>query len=60
MHEGSSSVTEHILVVEDDPALAKSLMSTLLRCGFKVEAVHDGKSAVEKMSTGKFDIAFLI
>ena len=59
MHEGSSSVTEHILVVEDDPALAKSLMSTLLRCGFKVEAVHDGKSAVEKMSTGKFDIALL-
>jgi two-component system, OmpR family, response regulator len=52
-------VTEHILVIEDDPALAKNLMSTLLRCGFKAEAVNDGKSAIEKIATGKFDLALL-
>lgn len=38
-------MTEHILVIEDDPALVKNLKSTLLGCGFKVEAVNDGKSA---------------
>jgi two-component system, OmpR family, response regulator len=52
-------VTEHILVIEDDPALAKNLMSTLVRCGFKCEAVGDGKSAIEKIATGKFDLALL-
>jgi two-component system OmpR family response regulator len=52
-------VTERILVIEDDPALAKNLMSTLVRCGFKAEEVNDGKSAIEKIATGKFDLALL-
>jgi two-component system, OmpR family, response regulator len=52
-------VTEHILVIEDDPALAKNLVITLLRCGFKAESVNDGKSAIEKIGTGKFDLALL-
>jgi DNA-binding response OmpR family regulator len=52
-------VTEHILVIEDDPALAKNLVSTLLRCGFKAESVSDGKSAIVKIATGKFDLALL-
>ena len=50
---------EHILVIEDDPALARQLVHTLLRCGFKVEAVNDGLSAIEKIATGKFDLALL-
>lgn len=52
-------MSERILVVEDDPALAKNLISTLLRCGFKAESVSDGKSAIEKIATGKFDLALL-
>lgn len=52
-------MTEHILVIEDDPALAKNLVSTLLRCGFKAESVNDGKSAIEKIAKGKFDLALL-
>jgi len=52
-------VTERILVIEDDPALAMNLMSTLMRCGFKAEVVNDGKSAIEKITTGKFDLALL-
>jgi DNA-binding response OmpR family regulator len=52
-------VTEHILVIEDDPALAKNFVITLLRCGFKAESLNDGKSAIEKISTGKFDLALL-
>lgn len=45
-------MSERILVVEDDPALAKNLILTLLRCGFKAESVSDGKSAIEKIATG--------
>jgi DNA-binding response OmpR family regulator len=52
-------VTEQILVIEDDPALAKNLVTTLLRCGFKAESVQDGKSAIEKLATDKFDLALL-
>jgi len=52
-------VTEHILVIEDDPALAKNLVSTLLRCGFNAESVSDGKLAIEKIATTKFDLALL-
>jgi DNA-binding response OmpR family regulator len=39
-------VTEHILVIEKDPALVENLIATLLRCGFKAEAVGDGLSAI--------------
>ena len=59
MHEEALSMTERILVIEDDPALAKNLISTLLRCGFKAESVHDGKTAIEKIATAKFDLALL-
>jgi DNA-binding response OmpR family regulator len=52
-------VTDRILVIEDDPALVKNLVNTLLRCGFKAESVSDGKSAIEKMATDKFDLALL-
>lgn len=50
---------EQILVIEDDPALARQLVHTLLRCGYKVEAVNDGLSAIEKIASGKFDLALL-
>jgi len=52
-------VKEHILVIEDDPALARQLVHTLLRCGFTAESVNDGLSAIEKITTGKFDLALL-
>lgn len=52
-------MTVRILVIEDDPALAKNLVSTILRCGFEAESVNDGKSAIEKIATGKFDLALL-
>ena len=52
-------MTERILVIEDDAALAKSLVSTLDRCGFASESVGDGKLALEKIATGKFHLALL-
>ena len=52
-------MTERILVVEDDPALAKNLVITLLRCGFQAESVHDGRLAIEKIASAKFDLVLL-
>lgn len=52
-------MTERILVIEDDPALAKNLVTTVLRCGFQAESVQDGKTAIEKIATAKFDLALL-
>lgn len=52
-------MTERILVIEDDPALAKQLVETLLRAGFQASSVNDGKSALKKISTGTFDLALL-
>lgn len=39
-------MTEHILVIEDDPALVENLIATLLRYGFKAEAIKDALSAI--------------
>ena len=50
---------EHILVIEDDPTLAKNLTSTLIRCGFIASSVEDGEKALEKLETGKYDLALL-
>jgi len=52
-------LTERILVIEDDPALAEQLVETLLRAGFQASSVNDGKSALRKISTGTFDLALL-
>jgi len=52
-------VKDSILVIEDDPTLARQLVHTLLRCGFTAESVNDGLTAIEKITTGKFDLALL-
>jgi len=54
-----SQLAEHVLVIEDDPVLAANLVETLIRCGFDATSVNDGESAVQKMSTGAFDLALL-
>ncbi|MBI3428882.1 MAG: response regulator transcription factor [Actinobacteria bacterium] len=52
-------MNEKILVIEDDPVLARNLVTTLTRCGFRAESVQDGQTGVEKLSTGRFDLALL-
>ena len=52
-------MSERILVIEDDPVLARNLVTTLVRFGFRAECVHDGASAIEMLSMGRFDLALL-
>ena len=45
----------HILVVDDDHSMAKTLMDILKVKGFQAEAVHSGPKAIEKMAETAFD-----
>lgn len=45
----------HILVVEDDRALAEALVHILCRAGYTADAVHDGQAGLEHAATGRYD-----
>jgi DNA-binding response OmpR family regulator len=52
-------MTETILVVEDEPALRDTLSYNLKKDGFTVEAVGDGRSALDAARTLKPDLIVL-
>ena len=52
-------MTETILVVEDEPALQDTLTYNLKKDGFNVEAVGDGRAAVEAAQRLKPDLIIL-
>jgi DNA-binding response OmpR family regulator len=49
----------HILVVEDEPGLRTALIDLLKSAGHSVEAVGDGKTAVERGLDAIFDVVLL-
>jgi two-component system OmpR family response regulator len=48
-----------ILVVEDNPVLAKGLTEVLRGSGYAVDSVSDGATAVEMTATERFDLVIL-
>ncbi len=48
-----------ILVVEDDRAIADAVTRRLVSEGFEVDAVHDGRAAVEAADRTAYDLAVL-
>lgn len=48
-----------LLVVEDDPQIAESLARGLRRSGHVVDALADGRSAIEALRGGSFDLVVL-
>ena len=48
-----------ILVVEDDPNIAKSIEVTTSIVGYQCDCCADGLTAVEKVNTGNYDIVLL-
>jgi two-component system response regulator RegX3 len=52
-------VTGHILVVEDEPAIARAIAYALEREGFTVESVDDGESGLDRALTGTYDVVIL-
>lgn len=49
----------HILIVEDDPNIAKSIEVTTSIVGYHCDRCTDGLAAVEKAMTGSYDIILL-
>ena len=45
----------HILVVDDDRRMAKTLVNIFQVKGYEVEAVYSGSEALEKVAEGRFD-----
>lgn len=48
-----------ILLVDDDLILSKNFANILEDQGYAVETVHDGNTAVLKVSSADFDLVFL-
>ena len=48
-----------ILVVDDEPAIRRSLSEILIREGYSVVTAHDGIGAVEKFRTGSYGLIIL-
>jgi Response regulators consisting of a CheY-like receiver domain and a winged-helix DNA-binding domain len=49
----------HILVVEDDVALARQIASALTETGHDPIVVHDGEKALDKTKGTSFDLVVL-
>ena len=52
-------MSEKILVVEDEPSLQETLVYSLKKEGYEVEAVGDGRSALESARKLKPDLIVL-
>lgn len=52
-------MSQRILVVEDEEALAYGVRDALQHAGYEVEVALDGPSALERIGEGRFDLAVL-
>jgi two-component system NtrC family sensor kinase len=48
----------HALVVDDEPAVGEAIAEILASDGFGVEAVQDGKTAMQRLASRDFDVVF--
>ena len=56
----TSTMTQRILVVEDEEALAFGIRDALLHAGYVAETVHNGTNAIEKLQSEEpFDLVVL-
>jgi DNA-binding response OmpR family regulator len=55
----ASTMSQHILVVEDEQALALGIRDALLHAGYEVDVAHDGNTAMEILKQKSFDLVVL-
>jgi len=51
--------TMRVLVVDDEPAMARMLVIALDRAGLAVDAVHDGDAALAQLAINDYDVVVL-
>jgi DNA-binding response OmpR family regulator len=49
----------NVLIVDDEMDITEVLLNFLSANGFKCEAVYNGKDAISKIKSGKFDVVLL-
>lgn len=54
-----TDMTQRILVVEDEEALASGIRDALSHAGYDADIAHDGNGALEKISQDSFDLVVL-
>ncbi len=52
-------MTQRILVVEDEEALASGIRDALSHAGYEADIAHDGNGAMEKLNQDPFDLVVL-
>ena len=52
-------MTIHILIVEDDPNIARLIQTTLSMSGYESEICSDGANAIRRVTEGSFDLVLL-
>ena len=52
-------MTQKILVVEDEEALAFGIKDALVHTGYEVDVVHDGQNALENLRSERYDLVVL-
>ena len=57
--EGNATARRSVLIVEDDPAVARILRVCLRRAGFETTAVETGGEALKKLDEGRPDAVLL-
>jgi DNA-binding response OmpR family regulator len=50
---------KHILVVDDDKSILRTLTRILQKKGYKTDVAETGKEAIEKSKIGNYDIALI-
>jgi len=55
----TANMTQRILVVEDEVALASGIRDALTHAGFEAEVVHDGAAALQAFQKSRFDLIVL-
>jgi len=50
---------KRLLVVEDEPSIVKGLKFSFAQDGYLVDCAYDGKEAIEKLGSTKFDLVIL-
>ena len=57
--ETSSTARRHVLVVEDDPYIARLVATELAEAGYDVEQIGDGERGLARFEVGGFDLVVL-
>ena len=52
-------MSQRILVVEDEEALASGIRDALSHAGYEADVAHDGNNAMEKLKEDPFDLVVL-